>query len=387
MSATLIPPLALEAGPESSVFWRLASDLLCIADRDGRLLEANPAWEPLLGYSREELTSISFLDLFHREDHAAAQAHFRAQTEGGTVGAWVEIEPLEVRCRRADGSYRWLRWSGYADADRIFAAGTDVTDRKSRALQLQRERESALWYGRCLEALDEDRFELHAQPIVDVVTGLTVQHELLIRMRNREGELVPPGVFLPAAERHGIIAEIDRWVITQAAKIARAGHPVEINLSAHSLGDPALYSFVARQLANVGAEPSLIVFEITETGLLRDEAAACAFIERVKRLGCRVALDDFGTGYGGFTYLKRLPVDYLKIDIDFVRDLPQNPASQHVVRAVVSLARGFGQKTVAEGVEDVETLELLCELGVDYGQGYGIGRPAPLADTLRYKAR
>lgn len=386
MSATMILPLASEARPEASVFWRLSSDLLCIADRDGRLLDANPAWELLLGYSRDELAKLTLLDLIHTDDHAEARAHFRAHATGQT-GSWSEVEPLEVRCRRADGTYRWLRWTGYADGERIFAAGTDVTERKSRALQVQRERESALWYGRCLEALDDDRFELHAQPIVDVVTGLTVQHELLIRMRDRDGALVPPGLFLPAAEQHGIIAEIDRWVITQAARIARAGHPVEINLSAHSLGDPALYAFVARQLAAVGAEPSLIVFEITETALLKDEAAACAFVDRVKRLGCRVALDDFGTGYGGFTYLKRLPVDYLKIDIDFVRDLPQNPASQHVVRAVVSLARGFGQKTVAEGVEDPETIALLCELGVDYGQGYAIGRPAPLADTLHYRVR
>ncbi|MDA0181610.1 EAL domain-containing protein [Solirubrobacter phytolaccae] len=386
MSATLIPPPAAEARPEASVFWRLSSDLLCIADQDGRLLDANPAWELLLGYSREELSKLGLLDLIHSDDHEEARVHFRAHTTG-TAGAWAEVEPLEVRCRRADGTFRWLRWTGYADGERIYAAGTDVTERKSRAMQVQRERESALWYGRCLEALDDDRFELHAQPIVDVVTGLTVQHELLIRMRDRNGALVPPGLFLPAAEQHGIIAEIDRWVITQAARIARAGHPVEINLSAHSLGDPSLYGFVARQLAAVGAEPSLIVFEITETALLKDEAAACVFVERVKRLGCRVALDDFGTGYGGFTYLKRLPVDYLKIDIDFVRDLPQNPASQHVVRAVVSLARGFGQKTVAEGVEDAETLALLCELGVDYGQGYHIGRPAPLSDTLRYSAR
>ncbi|WP_028067152.1 EAL domain-containing protein [Solirubrobacter soli] len=333
-TAAVIAPLQSCPRTASSVFWQLSTDLLCIADREGRLVDANPAWG-------------------------------------------------EIRFRRSDGTHRWLRWIGLGDGVFIYAAAADITDQRTRQLELQRERESALWYGRCLEALSDDRFELFAQPIVDVST---VQHELLIRMRDREGALVPPGLFLPAAEKHGIIADIDGWVIREAFQVARRGHPVEINLSAHSLGDPALFAFVQHELAESGARPSLVVFEITETALLRDETAASAFVHRVKRLGCRVALDDFGTGYGGFTYLKRLPVDYLKIDIDFVRDLPQNPAGQHVVRAVVSLARGFGQRTVAGGVEHAQTPRLLRELGVDYGQGYAIGRPAPLADTLGWCA-
>ena len=121
-----------------------------------------------------------------------------------------------------------------------------------------------------------------------------------------------------------------------------------------------------------------MVFEITETAILEDEAAAERFADRLRNLGCKLALDDFGTGYGGFTYLKQLPVDYLKIDIEFVRDLATNPASRHVVEAVVGLARGFGLKTVGEGVEDPEAYSLLRELGVDYAQGYHIARPAPL---------
>ena len=122
------------------------------------------------------------------------------------------------------------------------------------------------------------------------------------------------------------------------------------------------------------------MFEITETALIKDAAAALAFAERLHELGCKLALDDFGTGYSGFTYLKQLPLDYLKIDIEFVRDLATNPASSHVVKAVVALARGFDLKTVAEGVEDAETLVLLGELGVDLAQGYHIARPGPIAD-------
>ena len=124
------------------------------------------------------------------------------------------------------------------------------------------------------------------------------------------------------------------------------------------------------------------MFEITETALIQDEVAARHFAERLHALGCKLALDDFGTGYGGFTYLKQLPLDYLKIDIEFVRDLATNPASSHVVQAVVALARGFSLQTVAEGVEDAETLELLRELGVDLAQGYHIAKPGPLAESV-----
>lgn len=119
--------------------------------------------------------------------------------------------------------------------------------------------------------------------------------------------------------------------------------------------------------------------ELTETALLRSPEMAATFIERIAELGCQVALDDFGTGYGGFTYLKRLPVDFLKIDQEFVRDIATNAASQHVVRAVVSLSKGFGQRTVAEGIEDLATIPVLREMGVDFGQGFALGRPAPFA--------
>ncbi len=127
-----------------------------------------------------------------------------------------------------------------------------------------------------------------------------------------------------------------------------------------------------------------MIFEITETALIGDETAGREFVERLHALGCGIALDDFGTGYGGFTYLKQLPVDCLKIDVEFVRDLSTNPASHHVVEAIIALARSFDVKSVAEGVEDAETLQLLRRMGVDRAQGYHIGRPAPLsADGAR----
>ena len=156
-----------------------------------------------------------------------------------------------------------------------------------------------------------------------------------------------------------------------------------INVSAESISEPGLFRHVEEQLATHGIDPELIIFEITETALVRNEGVAQVFIESVRRLGCGVALDDFGTGYGSFRYLKHLPVNVLKIDQEFVRDLEGETSmvNRHVIEATVTLARGMGQKTVAEGVETESALAIIRELGVDYAQGYLFARPAP-ADQL-----
>jgi EAL domain-containing protein (putative c-di-GMP-specific phosphodiesterase class I) len=156
---------------------------------------------------------------------------------------------------------------------------------------------------------------------------------------------------------------------------------VEANLSAASIAHLDLIPVIERATRTAGADPAHMVFEITETALMQDIEMGEAFARRLAELGCGLALDDFGTGFGTFTYLKRLPVDYLKIDIDFVRDLVSNQANLHLVKAVVSLADAFCVQTVAEGVENAETLALLTTLGVDYAQGYYLGRPAPLDET------
>jgi EAL domain-containing protein (putative c-di-GMP-specific phosphodiesterase class I) len=158
-------------------------------------------------------------------------------------------------------------------------------------------------------------------------------------------------------------------------RAAASGQTVNVNLSAHSLGDPELADVMERALNGAGAEPRRITFEITETAVAEHIEGALRFATRMAALGCQFALDDFGTGYGAFTYLKLLPIHYLKIDREFVHDLPDNPASRHLVEAMVSLARCFGQQTIAEGVEDARTLEILRELGVDLAQGYYIAPP------------
>ena len=281
----------------------------------------------------------------------------------GRAGAQLQVAVLQAPNTERDGPAALVVFDDPALGDQAARPASDG---------------EAQWLGRIRQAIDEDRFVLYAQPIVDLRSGRNVQHELLIRMVDERGDLVAPGLFLPVAERFGLIAEIDAWVIARAAALAAAGHAVEVNLSAESLADPALGTHVGDVLRGAGADPGLIVFELTETALLRNQVVAAAFIRAMKALGSTVALDDFGTGYGGFIYLKHLPVNCLKIDVEFVADLVSNPASEKLVGAVVHLADAFGLKTIAEGVEDAPTLELLRALGVDEAQGYHIARPAPV---------
>jgi PAS domain S-box-containing protein len=364
---------------------------VCALDVDGRLVYMNTAAEEMLGWSFDEIEGEPMHELIHSqhadgtarapEDCLILSAHHTGATireddtfirrDGTSFPVAYTAAPFET----ADG----FRGSAY-----VFS---DITERKADRERLEHEVEALSWIPKIRDAFDEQRFVVHAQPIIDLDTGQTVQHELLIRMHDAEGGLVPPGLFLPVAEEHGLIADIDRWVIREAARLAGRGHAIELNISAESLAQPGLLEYVEDELRRTGADPGLVVFELTETALLRSEETAQGFIDGLAHLGCKLALDDFGTGYGGFTYLKRFPVDYLKIDIEFVRDLPRDEASQHVVHAVVNLARGFGQQTVAEGVEDAETLALLKEFGVDYAQGYFLGRPAPLAETIEARRR
>jgi diguanylate cyclase (GGDEF)-like protein/PAS domain S-box-containing protein len=238
------------------------------------------------------------------------------------------------------------------------------------------------WIARIRRALDEGRFVLHGQPIVDLATGRTVQHELLLRMRGESDDLIMPVAFLPAAEKSGLIAEIDQWVIAQAAKIAAQGRQVGVNLSASSAGDPRMLDLIERELRRHATNPGNVVFEITETGVMQNMDRATRFVQHLVSLGCNFALDDFGTGFASFTYLKLLPVRYLKIDIDFVRDVARSKRDMFVVRAIVALAGDFGQQTIAEGVEDEATAAVLRDLGVTYAQGYLYGRPRALINGV-----
>jgi diguanylate cyclase (GGDEF)-like protein/PAS domain S-box-containing protein len=242
------------------------------------------------------------------------------------------------------------------------------------------------WAHQIRRALDEDRFVLYWQPIIDLGTGLVTHREVLLRMVGDDGRIIPPGAFIDTAERFDLIQEIDRWVVRAAIRLL-AGDPswegrIEVNLSGKSTGDPALTAMIEHELLESGVDPARLVFEITETAAIANMEQARAFAERLKGVGCRFALDDFGAGFSSFYYLKHLPLDYLKIDGDFIRSLTSSDTDQLVVRSMVDIARGMGMKTIAEFVEDAETAEMLRAMGVDYSQGYHHGRPLPVADAV-----
>jgi EAL domain-containing protein (putative c-di-GMP-specific phosphodiesterase class I) len=244
------------------------------------------------------------------------------------------------------------------------------------------------WLGRLRRALAREDFVLHFQPIVSLSDGRVAHHEALVRLADQsDGRLIAPAAFLPAAERYGLIREIDRMVLDKvAALLGDAGESydgaIAANLSALSVTDPGMLAHIERGLERHGADPARLVIEITETASISDMQRAKEFCAGVQALGCEVALDDFGAGFGSLHYLKHLPFRYLKIDGDFIRGLPDSTNDQLVVKALVGLVAGMGGRTIAEFVGDQPTLALLRDFGVDYAQGFEVGRPqaALLAD-------
>jgi diguanylate cyclase (GGDEF)-like protein/PAS domain S-box-containing protein len=243
------------------------------------------------------------------------------------------------------------------------------------------------WSERIRTALEHDGFQLYQQPILDIRENEVTHHELLVRLPGDSGELIPPGTFLYIAEQFGLIQAIDRWVVTQAIGLIERLHgegntiTLSVNLSGASMTDASLLELVERQLQATGIDPHALIFEVTETAAIVNIEKARRFAERLGELGCAFALDDFGAGFGSFYYLKHLPFDYLKIDGDFIRQLPASKADQLTVKAIVQIAHGLGKRTVAEFVGDDATLALLGRFGVDYAQGYFTGRPAAVGET------
>jgi len=239
------------------------------------------------------------------------------------------------------------------------------------------------------DAVSNGRFVLHAQPIVPLVSGdseLSVDnYEVLVRMRRDDGTLAMPGEFLPEAERHGLIEQVDRWVLGEAVRILKlrrlAGRQLSlsVNLCAATVEDPGIGDRIAAILESNAVPPELLTLELTETGALSDLGRASDLSSHLREIGCKFALDDFGSAFATLQYLKHIHFDLVKIDGDFVRNLPRSPADQLIVKAVADMARGFGSKVVAEFVDSQETVDLLRTFGVEYGQGYFLGRPEPLS--------
>lgn len=231
------------------------------------------------------------------------------------------------------------------------------------------------WADRIREAIDRRRIVVYAQPIFDLRKECVAREELLVRMLDDNDDVIPPSSFLPTAERLGLITEIDRLVLSKAIELAGRSQPIAVNVSGASLSDPRLIADVRAAIA-AGLNPAWLDFEITETTAISNMDHARTFALAVTEMGCGLGLDDFGTGFSSFSYLKELPIQHLKIDIEFIRELPSSPTDQRLVQALVQFAKAFGQETVAEGIENSETLAMVRAFDIDYAQGFHIGEPA-----------
>jgi diguanylate cyclase (GGDEF)-like protein/PAS domain S-box-containing protein len=260
--------------------------------------------------------------------------------------------------------------------------------------ELSQRRGEMLWVSRINSAFEENRFRLYYQPIVPVQPRNdqdSKHYEVLLRMLDHDGHVVPPMTFIPAAERYNLMRSIDRQVISMAfeeyQQRARNGMAdnnwmLSINLSGDSLSDVQLFEFLQRQFAKYQVNPQEICFEVTETAAIANLGQAIVLIKDLKGMGCRFSLDDFGSGLSSFGYLKNLPVDYLKIDGSFVRDMAQDPIDAAMVEAINDIGHVMGIQTIAEWVEDDATLERLKQIGVDYAQGYLFDRPRPMQEIM-----
>jgi diguanylate cyclase (GGDEF)-like protein len=249
------------------------------------------------------------------------------------------------------------------------------------------------WCDRIREALETDGLSLRYQPIAAIEDGSEEIYEVLLRMRGDGRSAIPPGAFLPAANRFGLMGDLDCWVIRTAfqelAKIRRQRPEVifSLNLSGIVFSDPRIVDYVIEQLSETGVPGEAVVFEVTEQVAIGHIKDASEIMKALRKVGCRFALDDFGTGFSSFTYLKQLPVDFLKIDGEFIENLAEDEADRAIVTSIAEIGRALGTATIAEHVVNQETLDILRDIGIDYAQGYFIGRPKASISQERVPAK
>jgi diguanylate cyclase (GGDEF)-like protein len=299
----------------------------------------------------------------------------------GVVDISADTESMTTALQAADTACFTAKEKG---RNRIHLYQADDADLTRRQGEMQ-------WVAHITSALEEDRFCLYYQPIVALQDAAVEEHwEMLLRLKDPDGSIIPPGVFIPAAERYNLMPAVDRWVIRNV--IAWCARRLEaaperplpvcgINLSGVTFSDQALVGFIRDTLAEHEVPPACLCFEITETAAIANINEAVQFIVELKELGCRFALDDFGSGMSSFAYLKNLPVDFLKIDGNFVRAIVDDPVDHVMVEAINRVGQVMGIRTIAEYVENDEIRSKLTQLGVDFGQGYGIARPRPIEDA------
>ena len=254
---------------------------------------------------------------------------------------------------------------------------------------LARRHSEMMWVPRLNDAIQRDGFELYAMPIAALQGNRRDHEEILLRLKDDAGEMIRPDRFIPAAERYHMMPTLDRWVIRAVCRHIAGQAPAaapehgappmfSVNLSGPSMNDDTLHQFIIDQFVDNGIDPARICFEITETAAIRNLPKAQDLMARLKLLGCRFSLDDFGSGLSSFGYLKSLPVDFLKIDGSFIRGIADNPVHRAMVEAIHKVGRVIGIQTIAEFVEDAVTLDVVNNIGIDYAQGYAVGRERAL---------
>lgn len=312
---------------------------------------------------------------------------FEATVSIGVVPITSGVDAVSDLLRFADAACYIAKENG-RNRVRLYSADDAV---------VAQHRDEMEWVHRIMDAFKEDRFYLAAQKILPITCGdeSKVHFEILIRMTDGNGKGVPPMSFIPAAERYNVMPTIDRWVVEKALQslkdytderlVSCASCPevsLAINISGMSIGDEGFCDFVIEKISEYGIPGDLLIFEVTETSAISNITSAIMFIESLKSLGCKFALDDFGSGMSSFGYLKTLPVDYLKIDGSFVKDMMNDAVDSAMVDAINNIGHVMNIETIAEFVENEEILDRLKEIGVDFGQGYGIAKPEPLDKVL-----
>lgn len=304
---------------------------------------------------------------------------FKVGVSIGLVEINSEVTDLASLMSRADTACYSAKDAG---RNRIHVFKNDDVEISERQGEMQ-------WVSRIHHALENDLFCLYAQQIQSLTNSTEKYYELLIRLEDEGGNIIAPGEFLPAAERYNLMEKIDRWVINHSFDLLKSNPSflneikhISINLSGQSLTNNSFLALIIEKLQDNEIPPEKICFEITETAAIHNLTNAIQFIESLKGLGCRFALDDFGSGLSSFAYLKTLPVDYLKIDGMFVKDMANDPIDCAMVKSINEIGQLMNMKTIAEFVENTEILEILKDIGVDYAQGYGISKPVCIKELL-----
>ncbi len=347
--------------------------VIAVKDLDGRYLMSNAETGRLLGVPADTVIGRPCSAVFPTISEQMRVADHLAAVDMQPVHD--EVELIVDGVRRTFATVTFALPDDAGDPIETCTIATDVTERH----EPPKERRARLEWGRRIRsALDDGRMLTYGQPVFDLATGDRIGLELLVRMRAaRDGEVLAPGTFLPASERYGLVQAIDIWMVRRALALD-SREPLAVNLSAVTLCDSAARGEILRLIGEPADAARQLVLEITETAAAANLDQSIEFATALTELGCALALDDFGTGFGTFTYLRSLPLRYLKIDRSFVSQIEHSRDDRRIVGCIIDIARQFELISIAEGVENESTLSAVRELGADYAQGFHLGRPGPV---------